>query len=146
MKKVFLIFTAILIISSVAPVFAIHNLLEKNRMPANELVLNYSQQADIISALKHADAQRISRYFGDVNSMKLPESSEMASISKNQAGINLKLFFEDNNINSFALTSERELGSTRYIAGKLRGAKEFNITIMLKGKESKQNIVTVRIN
>lgn len=146
MKKVLFIFTVILTISSAAPVFAIHNLLQKEEMSIVKSTLSSSQENDIINALKNADASRITRYFSDVISMKLPQSVEMASVSRNQAGINLKLFFEDNNINSFALTSERELGSTRYIAGKLRGSKEFNITIMLKGEENKKNIVTVRIN
>ena len=147
MKKFVLFFIVLFTVSSLAPVFAIQSMINnysKNSSVSHDFYI--AQSNDIIEALKKANASRVSRYFNEVISMKLPQGAEMASVSKNQATINFKMFFEDNKISGFTLTSERELGSTRYIAGKLRGSKDFNITIMLKGDSPRQNIVTVRIN
>lgn len=144
MKKFLLFLVVLFTMSSVVPVFAIQSILNKNTTHTSIVYL--AQSNDIIEALKNANASRVSRYFNEVISMKLPEVTEMTSVSKNQATVNFKMFFEDNNISGFTLTSERELGSTRYIAGKLRGSKDFNITIMLKGDAARQNIVTIRIN
>ena len=147
MKKFVLFFVTLFIMSSLAPAFAMQSMI--NNYSKNSPVSQHfyiAQSNDIIEALKDANASRLSKYFNEVISMKLPSGAEMASVSKNQASVNFKMFFEDNKISGFTLTSERELGSSRYIAGKLRGTKDFNITIMLKGDSPRQNIVTVRIN
>lgn len=102
---------------------------------------------NIIKALKSADATEVATYFDMILDIKLPEKEEIKGIGKNQAGIALKSFFEENRISGFELTSQRELGGTMYITGKLLDAdKGFNLTIMLKNKNSRQQIITIRIN
>ena len=102
---------------------------------------------NIIKALKTADAAQVANYFDTILDIKLPEKEEIKSIGKNQAGIALKSFFEENRITGFELTSQRELGGTMYITGKLLDeSKGYNLTLMIKNKGGKQQIITVRIN
>jgi hypothetical protein len=102
---------------------------------------------NIIKALKTADAEEVAAHFDKILDLKLPEKDEIKSIGKNQAGLALKSFFSENSISGFDLTSQRELGGTMYITGKLLDAdKGYNLTLMLKNKGGKQQIITVRIN
>jgi hypothetical protein len=114
------------------------------------LISSFATQNDgvtIIKALKTADAEQVATYFDKILDLKLPEKEEIKSIGKNQAGIALKTFFEENSISGFDLTSQRELGGTMYITGKLLDAeKGYNLTLMLKNKGGRQQIITVRIN
>lgn len=106
-----------------------------------------NESVDVIKALKTADAEQIVNYFDKILDLKLPEKEEIKSIGKNQAGFALKSFFEDNNISGFELTSQRELGGTMYITGRLLDKeKGYNLTLMLKSKGGRQQIITVRIN
>lgn len=107
-----------------------------------------SQDANgIINALKSANAEQVSEYFDKILDLKFPEKDETKSIGKNQAGIALKTFFENNKIKGFELASQREMGGTMYIAGKLtNGAEGYKLTIMLKNKDGKPQIITIRIN
>lgn len=102
---------------------------------------------NVIKALKAADATEVAGYFDKILDIKFPEKEEIKGIGKNQASIALKSFFEENNVSGFELTSQRELGGTMYITGKLLDPdKGFNLTLMLKNKGGKQQIITVRIN
>lgn len=106
-----------------------------------------SDQDAIVGALKTANATTISTYFDDYVDIKLLDKAEVKNMGRNQAGITLKAFFAENGINGFEKTSQRDIGATSYLTGKLQnGDKGYNITIMLKLKEGKSKIITVRIN
>ncbi len=112
--------------------------------------LSFSQQTDsapIINALKSGNADAVSNYFDKILDIKFPEKDEIKSIGKNQAGIALKSFYDDNNIKGFDLSSQREMSGTMYIAGKLlNGNDGYKLSMMLKLKDGKHQIITVRIN
>ena len=112
--------------------------------------MSFVRQPDsvpIVNALKTGSADEVSSYFDKIIDIKFPDKDEIKSIGKNQAGFALKSFFEENSISGFDLTSQRELGGTMYITGKLLDAdKGYNLTLMLKNKGGKQQIITVRIN
>ncbi len=114
------------------------------------LLLSFTYQKDteeIINALKAGNAESVSAYFDSYIDLTLPGKDEIKNIGKNQAGITLKSFFEENGVKGFDLTSQRESGTTMYIAGKLQTkSKGYNITILLKNKEGKHQIISVRIN
>jgi hypothetical protein len=102
---------------------------------------------NVINALKSANADEVSTYFDKILDIKFPDKDEIKSIGKNQAGIALKSFFDNNNIKGFELLSEREMGGTRYIAGKLtNGAEGYKLSLMMRTKEGKPQIITVRIS
>lgn len=110
-------------------------------------VVKPASLSDIVDALKQANASTVSNYFDSYIDIKLPNKEEAKNISKNQATQTLKDFYSEQGINSFELTSQRELGGTGYLTGKLKSDKRsFNITIMVKSKGSQSNIVSVRIN
>ena len=114
------------------------------------LLLSFTYQKDteeIINALKAGNAEYVSAYFDSYIDLTLPGKDEIKNIGKNQAGITLKSFFEENGVKGFDLTSQRESGTTMYIAGKLQTkSKGYNITILLKNKEGKHQIISIRIN
>jgi len=100
----------------------------------------------LVKALKNAEAGQVASYFDKILDIKFPEKEEIKSIGKNQAGIALRSFFTENNINGFELTSQREMGGTMYITGKLlNDGKGHNVTLLLKSKDDKLQIITVRI-
>jgi len=102
---------------------------------------------EILKALKGGNAEQLAKYFDSFIDLKLPEKDEVKNMGKNQASIAIKSFFSDNGIKGFELTSQREMGGTMYIAGKLQNnAKGYNITIMMKKNGDKQDIITIRIN
>jgi len=102
---------------------------------------------DILKALKAANVEQLTEQFDSFIDLKLPEKDEVKNMSKNQAGIALKAFFNDNNIKGFELASQREMGGTMYIAGKLKNNdKGFNITVMAKKSGENQSIISIRIN
>ncbi|RFM25897.1 DUF4783 domain-containing protein [Deminuibacter soli] len=101
----------------------------------------------IVSALKQGNAEMLSQYFDNILDIKLPEKDEIKNVGKNQAGITLRNFFEENHVKSFEPTSQREMSGTMYIAGKLQCAyKAYNVTMMMKAKGDKMSIITIRIN
>ena len=102
----------------------------------------------IINALKTGNAEEVGKYFDNFIDLKLPEKDEIKNVGKNQASIALQSFFKDNSIKGFELTSQREMGASMYLAGKLINAgKGYNITILLKSKDDgNKEIITVRIN
>jgi hypothetical protein len=106
-----------------------------------------NDMADIMKALKTANALQLSEYFDAYIDLTLPAKDEIKNIGKNQAGLALKEFFNENGVKGFNLSSQREAGTTMYIAGKLQAkSKNYNITLLLKNKEGKRQIISVRIN
>jgi hypothetical protein len=104
-------------------------------------------QSDVANAVKAGNAEQISSYFDNMIDLALPGKDEIKNMSKNQASIAVKTFFDDNGIKSGEVTSQRELGPTMYMSGKLQGkTKSFNITLILKNKDGKYQITSVRIN
>lgn len=98
-------------------------------------------------SLKSASAEQVASHFEDYIDMKLLEKDEVKNMSKPQATIALKSFFSDKGIKGFEKVSEREIGNTMYMTGKLlNNDKGYNITVMLKQKEGHYQILTVRIN
>jgi hypothetical protein len=103
---------------------------------------------DVVKALKNADTEEITAYFDNMIDMKLPDNvNEIKDINKNQAGLKLKSFFNEYNVNGFSLTSKKEMGSLMAITGKLNSdKKDYNITLMLKEKGGKHYIITLRVS
>lgn len=102
---------------------------------------------NLVNALKSANADEVSTYFDKILDIKFPDKDEIKSIGKNQAGIALKSFFDNNNIKGFELSSQREMGGTMYIAGKLiNGGEGYKLSLMMRTKEGKPQIITVRIS
>ncbi|MEJ7680094.1 MAG: DUF4783 domain-containing protein [Segetibacter sp.] len=101
----------------------------------------------IVTALKSGNADKVSDYFDKILDIKFPDKDEIKSIGKNQAGIALKSFFDNNNIKGFELSSQREMGGTMYIAGKLtNGGDGYKLSMMMRTKEGHTQIITVRIS
>jgi hypothetical protein len=102
---------------------------------------------EVVSALKKASPAEFSSYFDDAIDLTLPGKPEIKNIDKAQASATVKGFFEKNKVNGFQLISQREMGGTMYVAGKLTSAgASYNITVMMKDKDNKPSVVTVRIN
>ncbi len=102
---------------------------------------------NIVSALKAGNSSQFSSYFDNFIDLKLPEKDELKNVGKTQAGITVKSFFDQNNIKSFDLTSQREMGGTSYITGKLQGdSKAYNLTLLMKAKGDKLSIISIRVN
>jgi hypothetical protein len=103
--------------------------------------------ADVETALKNGNAAEFSSYFDKFVDIKLPDKDEVKNVGKTQASVAIKSFFDANNIKGFEKISEREMGGTMYIAGKLKGAsKNYNITLMIKITGDKQSVITIRIS
>ena len=111
---------------------------------------SFSIQPDtdaIVKAFKTADAIEIGGYFDDFIDLKLLDKEEVKNMGRNQATIALKTFFDENHIKGFEKGSDREIGNTLYITGKLTSTgKSYNVTVMLKAKANKHQIITMRIN
>ena len=106
-----------------------------------------NQAGEIVDMLKNGKASQVSTYFDSMIDLTLPGNNETKSMSKNQAMLAYKMFIDDNEIKAFDLTSERETGNTMYIAGKLKGkSKLFSLTMILKTKDNKHTVTSVRIN
>ena len=106
-----------------------------------------SDTAAIVQAFKSGNATEVSKYFDEYLDIKLLDKAEVKNLSRNQGGIMLKSFYDENGIKGFEKASEREIGSTMYMTGKLTGAnKSFGITVLLKMKDGKHQITSVRIN
>jgi hypothetical protein len=114
---------------------------------ASAFVVQAQDAGNIINALKSGNAEQVADNFDKFIDLKFPDKDEIKAIGKNQGGIALKSFFNENNITGFELSSQREMGGTMYIAGKLTNDGDGNkISIMLKNKDGKMQIITVRIN
>ena len=101
---------------------------------------------NLVNALKSGNADQVSAYFDKMLDLKFPEKDEIKSMGKNQASIALKSFFNDQNIDGFELSSQREMSGTMYIAGKLTNNNEgYKLSMMIRYKDGKPNIITIRI-
>ncbi len=101
----------------------------------------------IVQAFKSGNADQVAAYFDEYVDLKLLDKDEVKNMSRNQASIALKSFFTENAVKGFEKASEREIGNTMYMTGKMsNGGKGFNVTIMLKQTGGKLQIITVRIN
>ena len=101
----------------------------------------------IVQSFKSGNAEEIAKYFDDYVDMKLLDKDEIKNIGHNQASIALKQFYAENGVKGFEKISDREIGNTMYMTGKLiTGGKGYNITVMLKQKGGKHFIITLRIN
>lgn len=102
--------------------------------------------SQLIQALKSGNAEQVADYFDRMLDLKFPEKEEIKSMGKNQAAISLKSFFNQKNINGFELSSQREMSGTMYIAGKLTdGGEGYKLSMMIRYKEGRPHIITVRI-
>ena len=102
---------------------------------------------DVANALKKADIASFNSYFDNTVDVKLPDKDEAKGIEKASAGSTFKEFIDKSGIKGFELTSQRAMGGTMYMAGKLTGgAKPYNITVMMKNKDGKVYVITVRVN
>ena len=110
----------------------------------------FSPQTDIEAikqAFKSGNADEVAKYFDDYVDINLLDKDEVKNIGRNQASIALKSFFSENGIKGFQKISDREIGTTMYMTGKLLNAsKGYNITVMMKQKGGKHVIITIRIN
>jgi hypothetical protein len=101
----------------------------------------------VVQAFKSVNADKIADHFDDFIDMKLLDKDEVKNMGRNQASIALKSFFAENGIRAFDKQSDRELGNTMYLTGKLQaGSKNYNITVMLKQKDNRYQIITIRIS
>ena len=101
----------------------------------------------IINALKNGNADEVANYFNATLDMKLPDKEELKNIGKSQSEAAFKSFFVDNKIKGFVVSSQRQIGNTMYLAGKLKNnGKGFTITIMMEKHSDKEQIISVRIN
>jgi len=101
----------------------------------------------IIQSLKATNMEVLAEYFDDFIDLKLLDKDEVKNMSKNQATIALKSFYNENGIKGFDKVSEGGKGTLSYLIGKLTTAtKSYNITIQLKQKNGKSQIITIRIS
>ena len=101
----------------------------------------------IVAALKQGNAAQFSSFLDNFIDLKLPEKDEVKNVGKTQAGITLKSFFDSNGINGFDLTSQREMGGTSYMTGKLQASsRTYNLTLLMKAKGDKLSIISIRVN
>lgn len=101
----------------------------------------------IINALNGGNAAQFSAYFDNFLDIKLPEKDEIKNVGKTQATITIKSFFDESNINGFEKTSQREMGGTMYLTGKLKGSsKSYNITLLMKDRGDKLSIISIRVS
>ena len=101
----------------------------------------------IINALNAGNAAQFSSFYDDFLDIKLPEKDEIKNVGKNQASITVKSFFDDNGIKGFEKTSQREMGGTMYLTGKLKGSsKNYNITLLMKDRGDKLSIISIRVS
>jgi hypothetical protein len=109
-----------------------------------------AQQQDvdeIMAALKSGNAQQVAAHFDAMVDLKFPDKDEIKNVGKNQAEIALRNFFSENNIRGFEKNSEREIGNTMYMTGRLLNeGKGYSATFMLRLIKGKHYIITVRIN
>lgn len=101
----------------------------------------------IVGALKSADAVRLSVFFDDFVDIKILDKPELKNMGRTQAGIMLKTFFAETGVTGFEKTSQRDMSGTMYLTGKLQSRdKGNNVTLMLRLKDGKWQIITLRIS
>lgn len=113
-------------------------------------LVSFGQSGDadaIVNALKSGDVTRLTEHLDDFVDVKLLDKPEVKNMSRNQAAITLKGFFTETGINGFEKTSQRDATGISYLTGKLQNSnKGYNITLMMKMKNGKWQIITVRVS
>jgi hypothetical protein len=113
-------------------------------------LVSFGQSGDadaIVNTLKSGDAMKLTDHLDEFVDVKLLDKAEVKNMSRNQAALTLKSFFSENGINGFEKTSQRDVSGISYLAGKLQnGNKGYNITIMMKMKNGKWQIITLRVS
>lgn len=111
-------------------------------------IVNAQDAGKITNALKQGNANGFAGYFDNFIDLKLPDRDELKNIGKTQATITIKDFFNNKGIKGFDVTSQREMGGTMYITGKLQGnsSSSYNLTLLMKVRGDNLSIITVRIN
>ena len=107
----------------------------------------FAQSGDAVaSALKAGDVAKFTSYFSTAVDVKLPQKDEMKNVSKANASGLIQSFFEKNKITECELfLPARELNGMTYVAGKLKGIQDYNITVVLKSNGNNMQVITVRI-
>lgn len=101
----------------------------------------------IIDALNKGNANEFSAYFDNFIDIKLPEKDEIKNVGKTQAAITIKSFFDNVSVTGFEKTSQREMGGTMYLTGKLKGKSgSYNVTLLMKDRGDKLSIISIRIS
>ena len=101
----------------------------------------------IVQAFKTANIDNIATHFDEFIDLKLLDKEEVKNMSKNQASIALRAFYTENGIKGFEKVSDGGKGTLIYLIGKLTtGNKSFNVTIQMKQKNGKPEIITIRIS
>lgn len=117
---------------------------------AMSFVVQENSLDQIFNAFKKVDTEEIAQYFDTYVDLKFLDKDEIKNISKNQASIALKTFFLENAITGFEKVSNRDLGSTTYLVGKLvssdRNNKGYNVTVLIKSQSGKFKIISLRIS
>jgi hypothetical protein len=113
-------------------------------------LVSFGQSGDadaIVNTLKSGDAMKLTDHLDEFVDVKLLDKAEVKNMSRNQAALTLKSFFSENGINGFEKTSQRDVSGISYLAGKLLNSnKGYNITIMMKMKSGKWQIITLRVS
>ncbi|MFT4152441.1 DUF4783 domain-containing protein [Parafilimonas sp.] len=107
----------------------------------------FAQSADdVANALKAGDANKFSSYFSNAVNISLPQKPEVKNLSKADAAVMIKNFFSQNKVSGFERFSDsRQLNDMTYVAGKLKGAQEYNITVVVKSTGNTTSVIRVRI-
>lgn len=106
-----------------------------------------SETDGVVKALKTANVDVIADYFDEFVNIKLLDRDEVKNMSKTQASIALKTFFAENGIKGFEKISDGGRSSLFYLVGKLsNSAKGYNITLQLKPRDGRLEIITIRIS
>lgn len=101
----------------------------------------------IVQAFKTANIDNIAAHFDEFIDLKLLDKEEVKNMSKNQASIALRAFYTENGIKGFEKVSDGGKGTLIYLIGKLTtGNKSYNVTIQMKQKNGKPEIITIRIS
>ena len=110
-------------------------------------VMAQSETESVVQSFKTANVEEIAKHFDDFVDLKLLNKDEVKNMSKNQAAIALKAFFAENSIRGFEKVSDGGKGTLAYLIGKLTtGSTSYNITIQMKQKVAKLQIITIRIS
>ena len=117
-------------------------------LASNSLLMAQQQDVDeLLTALKSGNATQVAEHFDAMVDIKFPDKDEIKNVGKNQAEIAVRNFFTEHGIRGFEKVSDREIGNTMYMTGRLINAnKGYSITLMLRVIRGKHYIITVRIN
>jgi hypothetical protein len=98
-------------------------------------------------AFELADTNYICDHFEDIVGIKAPGESYFQKHDKKHASVWLNTFYVEQGISGFAKTNTTENEGFTYLYGKLlSGRRKYNVTIIMKLKEDKYKITSLRFN